>query len=69
MHDTGLLDIDGVRAVFALHDAPDTTPATRVQLDAVINHLIGVQILHQQFIAADLPRRAAESAAELGWAA
>jgi asparagine synthase (glutamine-hydrolysing) len=69
MRDTGLLDIEGVRSVFALHDAPDTTPATRVQLDAVINHLIGIQILHQQFVAADLPRRAVESASELGWAA
>jgi asparagine synthase (glutamine-hydrolysing) len=69
VRDTGLLDIEGVRSVFALHDAADTTPATRVQLDAVINHLIGIQILHQQFIAADLPRRAVESASELGWAA
>lgn len=66
---TGLLDAEGVRAIFALHDAPDTTPATRVQLDAIINHLIGVQILHSQFIAADLPRRAMESASRLGWAA
>jgi asparagine synthase (glutamine-hydrolysing) len=67
--DSGLLDAAGVRAVFALHSAADTTPATRVQLDAVINHLIGVQILHRQFIATDLPRRALESASALGWAA
>ncbi len=67
--DSGLLDPAGVRAVFAQQGARDTTPATRVQLDAIINHLIGVQILHRQFIAADLPRRASESASKLGWAA
>jgi asparagine synthase (glutamine-hydrolysing) len=69
IRDAGLLDPKGVRDVFALHDAPDTSPATRVQLDAVINHLIGVQILHHQFVASDLPARAQESAAQLGWAA
>jgi asparagine synthase (glutamine-hydrolysing) len=67
--DAGILDPEGVRAVFALHAAENATPATRVQLDAIINHLIGVQILHRQFVAADLPRRALESANELGWAA
>jgi asparagine synthase (glutamine-hydrolysing) len=66
---SGILDRDGVRAVFDLHGAADTTPATRVQLDAIINHLIGVQILHRQFVEADLPRRATEAANELGWAA
>jgi asparagine synthase (glutamine-hydrolysing) len=65
----GLLDAEGVRAIFELHEAADTTPATRVQLDAVINHLIGVQVLHGQFVEADLPRRALESANRLGWAA
>jgi asparagine synthase (glutamine-hydrolysing) len=66
---TGLVDADGVRAVFDLHADERTSAATQVQLDAIINHLIGVQILHRQFIEPDLPRRARESAAALGWAA
>jgi asparagine synthase (glutamine-hydrolysing) len=66
---TGMLDPAGVRAVFRLHDAEDSSSATRVQLDAIINHLIGVQILHRQFIEEDIPRRALRSADELGWAA
>jgi asparagine synthase (glutamine-hydrolysing) len=69
LQDSGILDPEGVRHLFALHSASDTTPATRVQLDAVINHLIGVQILHRQFVSADLPRQAMESASKLGWAA
>lgn len=67
--DTGLLDKDGVRSMFELQSAADTTPATRVQLDAMINHLIGVQILHAQFVATDIPQRASEFASRLGWAA
>jgi len=65
----GLLDPDGVHEVFRMHDAPETTAATRVQLDAIINHLIGVQILHRQFVATDVPKRAREFASQIGWAA
>jgi len=65
----GILDPAGVRALFDLHSARNTTAATRVQLDAIINHLIGVQILHRQFVASDLPRQALEFADRLGWAA
>ncbi|MCK9608091.1 MAG: asparagine synthase (glutamine-hydrolyzing) [Methylomonas sp.] len=65
----GLLDIKGVNALFDLHDAPDTSVATQTQLDAVINHLLGVQILHERFIAADIPAQARRKAAELGWRA
>ena len=67
IEDAGLLDRDGVSAVFGLHEAPDTTPATQTQLDAVINHMLGVQILYRQFVAADVPAVARARAAELGW--
>jgi asparagine synthase (glutamine-hydrolysing) len=67
--DAGLLDRGAVRALFAVHEHPDTAVSTQVQLDAVINHLLGVQILHEHFIAADVPAQARARAAELGWAA
>ncbi len=63
----GLLDPQGVTALFTLHEASDTSASTQVQLDAVINHLIGVQVLHQHFIAQDIPRLARERAKALGW--
>jgi asparagine synthase (glutamine-hydrolysing) len=69
INDAGLLDADGVTALFKLHEAPDTTAATQTQLDAVINHLIGVQIMHKHFIAEDIPTRAKQKAQELGWKA
>jgi asparagine synthase (glutamine-hydrolysing) len=69
IEDAGLLDAEGVAALFALHDASDTTVATRNTLDAVFNHLIGVQVLHRQFVASDVPAQARERARELGWRA
>jgi len=63
----GLLDKGGVKALFALHEDASTEAATLVQLDAVINHLIGVQVLHAHFIAQDIPQLAAKEANRLGW--
>lgn len=67
IEDAGLLDAKGVAALFQLHEAASTSSATQTQLDAVINHLVGVQILHQQFIANDIPTLARKRAKELGW--
>ena len=63
----GLLSKEGVGALFARHDDPATTDAERVQMDAVINHLLGVQMLHRMFVAADVPAQAREQADRLGW--
>ncbi len=63
----GCLDVDGVQALFALHEADTTSSETQVQLDAVINHMLGVQVLHQHFIATDVPAQARRRADELGW--
>jgi asparagine synthase (glutamine-hydrolysing) len=67
--EAGLLSQQGVAALFALHDAPGTTPATRNTLDAVFNHMIGVQVLHAHFVATDVPAAARAKARELGWSA
>jgi len=66
---TGLLSYDGVCAMFDRHDDPATTVADKVQMDAIINHLIGVQVLHQHFIDTDVPAQARARAQELGWTA
>lgn len=65
----GLLSTAGIERLFALHDADDTTAATRNTLDAVFNHMIGVQVLYEKLIAADVPGQARARAKELGWAA
>jgi asparagine synthase (glutamine-hydrolysing) len=53
--------------VFDLHEDDATEIATKVQLDAVINHLIGVQVLHSHFIEQDVPLQAKKEAERLGW--
>lgn len=65
----GILDKAGVDAIFALHDDEQTTASTKVQLDAVINHLISVQVLHKHFVAQDIPNLARKRALELNWVA
>ncbi len=65
----GLLDAAGVKELFDRHDDPDISTATQVQLDAVINHLLSVQVLHHQFVATDLPQKARMRAEQLGWRA
>ncbi|MBA3732538.1 MAG: asparagine synthase, partial [Gammaproteobacteria bacterium] len=67
--DAGLLNAAGVKTLFDLHEQKGTDAATRVQLDAVINHLLGVQILHRRFVAEDVPAQARRRAAELEWVA
>jgi asparagine synthase (glutamine-hydrolysing) len=67
IEDAGLLDAAGVKSLFDVHENPDTSTATQVQLDAVINHLLSVQIMHRQFVATDVPLQARQRADELGW--
>ena len=67
IEEAGLLSTAGVRALFARHEDPATTDAERVQMDAVINHLLGVQMLHRMFVAADVPAQARQEADRLGW--
>ena len=67
IENAGLLDKTGVKTLFELHESDDTPTASQVQLDAVINHMIGVQILHQHFIATDVPRLAQQRAEQYGW--
>jgi asparagine synthase (glutamine-hydrolysing) len=63
----GLLDKSGVKAIFELHENNDTEVAKKVQLDAVINHMIGIQILHAHFVDQDVPALAKKEAERLGW--
>ena len=67
IEDAGLLSVEGVKDLFNVHENPKTSKATQVQLDAVINHMLSVQILHEQFVANDIPAQAYKKAQELGW--
>ena len=63
----GLLSQEGVQALIERHEDPATSDSERVQMDAVINHLLGVQMLHRLFVATDIPELARQEADRLGW--
>ncbi len=67
IEDAGLLSYTGVSELFARHDRPETGAAEKVQMDAIINHLMGIQVLHEHFINTDVPAQAEQRAQELGW--
>ncbi|MDH5445997.1 MAG: asparagine synthase (glutamine-hydrolyzing) [Gammaproteobacteria bacterium] len=67
IEDAGLLDRAGVKSLFAVHESNDTPAASQVQLDAVINHMIGVQVLHKHFVEMDVPKQAYDRAQQYGW--
>ncbi|MBR9908873.1 MAG: asparagine synthase (glutamine-hydrolyzing) [Gammaproteobacteria bacterium] len=63
----GLLDYDAIQHLINSHDDPKMEQSEKVQLDAVLNHTLGVQMLHHHFVAQDIPALAARKAEELGW--
>ncbi|RUO65149.1 asparagine synthase (glutamine-hydrolysing) [Pseudidiomarina planktonica] len=63
----GLLDYDEVVRTFEKHQSDEVPIEEKVQLDAVINHMLGVQVLHHHFVATDVPAAAQKRAEELGW--
>lgn len=65
--EAGLLSKAGVQSLFARHKDPATTDSDRVQMDAMINHLLCVQMLHRMFVATDVPAQARQAAEQLGW--
>ncbi|MEM1279283.1 MAG: asparagine synthase (glutamine-hydrolyzing) [Cyanobacteria bacterium P01_H01_bin.152] len=68
IRDAGLLDSEAVQMVLDRHGDTATPVAERVQLDAIINHLLSVQILHNHFVANDVTRQAQADAKRYGWA-
>ncbi|PHR65846.1 MAG: asparagine synthase (glutamine-hydrolyzing) [Idiomarina sp.] len=67
--EAGLLDFNEVQRTFARHESDEVPIDEKVQLDAVINHMLGVQILHHHFVKTDVPALAQQRANELGWCA
>ena len=65
--DSGLLDSERVNRVLLRHEDENTPVSQRVQLDAIINHLLSVQMMHEHFVATDVTQLTGDRAVELGW--
>jgi asparagine synthase (glutamine-hydrolysing) len=67
IQNAGILDKTAVEELFRKYEHPDTPATDRVQLDALVNHVVGIQILHKQLIEQDVPALAAKQAEKLKW--
>lgn len=65
--DAGILDYSAIENLIQQHDDPHLSNDSKVQMDAVINHILGVQLLHHHFVAQDIPKLAAQRAKDLNW--
>ncbi|MCB0717816.1 MAG: asparagine synthase (glutamine-hydrolyzing) [Bacteroidetes bacterium] len=67
--DAGVLDHKNVGRLLDLYYSDETPRSTLVQLDALINHALGIQIIHESLLSEDIPAMARAKAEELGWSA
>lgn len=63
----GLLDADYLETLIEKQESADTDNSEKVQVDAILNHALGVMILHHHFIERNIPAYAYEQAQSLNW--
>ncbi|MCW8092353.1 asparagine synthase (glutamine-hydrolyzing) [Alteromonas sp. ASW11-130] len=63
----GLLDADYLESLIVKQASSDTPISDKVQIDAILNHALGVMLLHHYFVDRDVPKYAYDQAQSLGW--
>lgn len=63
----GLLDADYLETLVTMQESAETDASDKVQIDAILNHALGVMLLHHHFIDRDIPAYAYEQAQKLNW--
>ncbi|AWL12756.1 Asparagine synthase (glutamine-hydrolyzing) [Saliniradius amylolyticus] len=63
----GIIDADYLDSLIAKQESPETPDADKVQIDAVLNHVLGIMVLHHHFIEQDISELAHDKAQQLGW--
>ncbi|GGO67600.1 asparagine synthase (glutamine-hydrolyzing) [Bowmanella pacifica] len=67
LQEAGLIDADFVAELMSRQESSATDAADKVQIDAVLNHVLGVMLLHHHFIQQDVSQLAYDRAQQLGW--
>lgn len=67
--DAGFIDHQAFQALLKSHQDPSVDSETKVQYDAIINHVLGLQFMDKHFVKQDVPKLAEQNAAELSWQA
>jgi len=63
----GLINANYLQRLMEKQESLDTPAADKVQIDAVLNHVLGVMLLHHHFIEQDVSQLAFDRAQQLGW--
>ncbi|MGG7055944.1 asparagine synthase (glutamine-hydrolyzing) [Nitrosomonas sp. ANs5] len=63
----GLINADYLQHLMEKQENSDTPAADKIQIDAILNHVLGVMLLHHHFIEQDLSQLAHDKAQQLGW--
>ena len=63
----GYLDYRQFQLLLDSHEDPNVGPGEKVQHDAIINHVLGLQFMHKHFVQQDIPKLAEQKASELCW--
>ena len=67
LEEAKLIDADYLDLLIRKQEDSQTEDAEKVQIDALLNHALGVMLLHHHFIAQDIPQLGYEKAQALGW--
>jgi asparagine synthase (glutamine-hydrolysing) len=63
----GLINADYLQYLMEKQENSETPAADKIQIDAILNHVLGVMLLHHHFIEQDLSQLAHDKAQQLGW--
>lgn len=67
LEEAKLIDADYLALLIRKQEDSRTEDAEKVQIDAILNHALGVMLLHHHFVAQDISQLAYEKAQALGW--
>lgn len=62
-----LIDAKALSNLICTQEEKGGVDADKVQIDAILNHVLGVMLLHHHFVATDLTELAYEKAQSFGW--
>lgn len=67
LEEAKLIDSEYLDHLISRQESQDTTDAEKIQNDALLNHVLGIMILHKHFIMNNLTEIAYDKARSLGW--
>lgn len=67
INEAGYIDYAAFVSMLDTHEDPSIDNEIKVQHDAIINHVLGLQFMHKHFVKQDIPKLAEQKANQLAW--